>query len=226
MVKKNNTMEKTHFDLSLTLSRLKNLPFELYQVFMIFVVPVALLYFGIIPIEWRFFVLTFCALMLYGIIRKEKWNMEMLGIREFHTEKQLKPYIIFTLIGIFFIIGTALFFGMNPKISTDNALHLFLLFIPVSAFQEFAYRGFLMPILYRIYKSPVRIVFVNALLFTFLHIIYPDAYVSLPLAFIGGVGISMMYLRYPNLILISIAHAIFNFTAVVYGFFVVPNLLR
>ena len=219
-------MSNTHLDFSLKSASLKNLPFELYQVFMIFVVPVALLYFGIIPIEWRFFVLAFCALMIYGIIRKEKWNMDMLGIKEYHTEKQLTPYIVFTLVGIFFLIGTAGLFGMTPKISTDNALHLFLLFIPVSAFQQFAYQGFLMPVLYRIYKSPVRIVFVNALLFTFLHIIYPDARVNLPLAFVGGIAFSMMYLRYPNLILISIAHAVFNFTAILYGFFVVPNLLR
>lgn len=219
-------MNTTHFDLSLKSSALKNLPFELYQVFMIFVVPVALLYFGVIPMQWRFFVLAFCALMIYGIIRKEKWSMEMLGIKEFHTEKELTPYIVFALIGIFFIIGTAYLFNMHPKISTDNALHLFLLFIPVSAFQQFAYQGFLMPILHRVYRSKVRIVFVSALLFTFLHIIYPDADVNLPLAFIGGIGFSMMYMRYQNLILISIVHALFNFTAILYGFFVIPSLLK
>ncbi len=219
-------MDKTHFDLSLKSASLKNLPFELYQVFMLFVLPVTLLYFKIIPIEFRFFVLAFCALMIYGIIRKERWSMEMLGIREFHTEKELKPYIVFALIGIFFIIGTAGLTGMSPKISTDNALHLFLLFIPVSAFQQLAFQGFLMPVLYRAYKSPVRVVFITALLFAFMHIIYPDAHVSLPLAFMGGLAFAMMYLRYPNLILISIVHAIFNFTAVLYGFFVVPHLLR
>ena len=219
-------MNKTHFDLSFKSSSLKNLPFGLYQVFMLFVAPVTLLYFNIIPIEARFFVLAFCALMIYGIVRKEKWNMEMLGIREFHTEKELKPYIIFALIGIFFIIGSAGLNGMSPKISTDNALHLFLLFIPVSAFQQFAYQGFLIPVLHRVYKSPVRIVFITALLFAFMHIIYPDALVSLPLAFLGGLAFAMMYLRYPNLILISIAHAIFNFTAVLYGFFVVPKVIE
>lgn len=219
-------MNNTHIDLSLKSSALKNLPFELYQVFMIFVVPVALLYFGVIPIEWRFFVLAFCALMIYGIVRKEKWSMEMLGIKDFHTEKELYPYVFLAVTGILFIIGLAKILGMPPTISTDNSLHLFLLFIPVSAFQQFAYQGFLMPILNRVYKSKVRIVFVSALLFTFLHIIYPDAFVNLPLAFIGGIGFSMMYMRYPNLILISIVHAIFNFTAILYGFFIVPNLLR
>lgn len=216
---------KKHFDLSLSLQPAKHLPFELYQVFAIFVVPIALIYFGVIPAEWRLVVLLMGALMIYGIIRKEKWSLRMLGVTRFHTEKAFIPYLIFTVTGVFFIIGLASVWHHTPQFEAGNMLHLLFLFLPISALQEFAYRGYLMPVLYHIYRSPVRIIFINTILFAFLHVIYPEAQVNLPLAFIGGLGFSMMYYRYPNLILISLTHAILNFTAVLYGFFTLPNVL-
>lgn len=211
-----------HFDLSVQSVNFRKMPFELYQVFMIFVVPVALIYFGVIPDQWRLFVLVVGGLFIYGIVKKEKWSMEMLGLNEFHTERALKPYVIFTVVGIFFLIGLAYLNGFSAQVVPDNYLHLLFLFLPVSALQEFAYRGYLMPVLHFIYRSPVRVVIINTLLFTFLHVIYPDMEVNLPLAFVSGLGFAMMYYRYPNLILISISHAILNFVAILYGFFIIP----
>jgi len=51
----------------------------------------------------------------------------------------------------------------------------------------------------------------NAVLFSLMHIIYLKAYVTLPLTFIAGIGLAWIYYKYPNLILISIAHTILKF---------------
>jgi membrane protease YdiL (CAAX protease family) len=58
----------------------------------------------------------------------------------------------------------------------------------------------------------------------FLHVIFPNPMIGLPIAFIGGIGFAVMYLRYPSLPLIILSHALINFFVVLYGFFVVPGV--
>jgi membrane protease YdiL (CAAX protease family) len=85
--------------------------------------------------------------------------------------------------------------------------------------QEIAYRGFLFPKLKELTNSWLVIIFVNTILFTILHAIYPMPGLMLPVAFISGLALAVMYRFYPNLILISLSHAILNFIAVLHGFF-------
>jgi membrane protease YdiL (CAAX protease family) len=112
-----------------------------------------------------------------------------------------------------------------PKASDVDDLvvswRLIVFFIPVSVFQEIVYRGFLMPRLGSILKNNVQVVFVNALLFALLHIIYPRPEIMLSLAFVSGLVFAVLYQKYPNIVLISITHAILNFVAVMFGFFTV-----
>jgi membrane protease YdiL (CAAX protease family) len=85
--------------------------------------------------------------------------------------------------------------------------------------QEIAYRGFLFPKLQELSQKWWVVIGANTVLFTFLHIIYPIPGIMLPVAFFSGLALSIMYRYYPNLILISLAHAVLNFIAVLHGFF-------
>ena len=58
----------------------------------------------------------------------------------------------------------------------------------------------------------------------FLHSIFPNPTIGLPIAFIGGLGFALMYMKYPSLLLIIISHSIINFFVVLYGFFVIPGV--
>ncbi|MEA3398924.1 MAG: CPBP family intramembrane glutamic endopeptidase, partial [Patescibacteria group bacterium] len=89
-----------------------------------------------------------------------------------------------------------------------------------SVLQEVVFRGVLMHMLRRAFKSPFFIIILNAALFALIHILYADAKVILPLTFLAGICFSWLYYKYPNLILISISHTILNFTAMILGFFV------
>ena len=96
-----------------------------------------------------------------------------------------------------------------------------LLFIPISVLQEIIFRGVLMNFLIKAFSNPIFIIGLNAAVFAFMHVIYLNSVFVLPFTFIAGIGFAWMYLKYKNLILISVAHTILNFVAVAMGFFVI-----
>ncbi len=190
----------------------------LVQIFVIFILPVLLLYFNIVPTSWRMVLLAISALSIYGIIHHEHWSHEEMGIRHDNFKKAWPYYFFFTVLGF-----TALLFLEHkfkiPNVDTELFfIKTFIFFLPVSFFQEFAFRSFLMPRLQSIFKSNFTIILINALLFTLIHIIYPSLGVILPLVFVSGILFAWLYLKFPNLILVSVAHAILNVTAILLGF--------
>jgi membrane protease YdiL (CAAX protease family) len=193
------------------------------QVFFIFVAPVLLLYFDIIPKGARIIVLLFLALMIYGITRKEQWSHHDFGLRTDNFKTTWFPYALMTLVGVFLIILFSKTIGLAPVGDWFLKPHFLYLFLVVSVLQEFAFRGFLVPVLRGAFPDTAGVVVINALLFTLIHIIYPIPQFSLPLAFIGGIAFALMYVKYPNLYLIAISHSILNFIAVLYGFFVIVH---
>jgi len=189
------------------------------QIFLIFILPIALLHFKILPVDWRVGLLVISALFIYGIIRHEHWTHEDMGIRHDNFKKALPFYFFFTVlsIGVLFLLDYKV--GM-PDINTKMFyLKTFIFFLPISFFQEFAFRSFLIPRLKEVFKNTYVIIFSNAVLFTLIHIIYPNLGISIPIAFVSGIFFAWLYWKYPNLLLISLSHAVLNATAVLLGFF-------
>ena len=191
----------------------------MYQVFLVFILPIALLYSNIIGKDWRILMLLFLTVVIYGIIRREGWHQESLGVHLHNFWKCAGPYALFTVIGVGLLLLLAWYLGYQTLTEFWKSPHFLFLFLPISFFQEFAYRGFLMPLLGKIFKKDNTIIIVNALLFSFLHIIYPHPEIMLPVAFVGGVAFAWIYRKYPNLLAVSIAHSILNYVAVLLGFF-------
>ena len=191
----------------------------LLQIIVIFVLPVVLLMTGIVSVDRRLWVLlVFSLIVLFTVIR-EKWSWQNLGFGDKSFKKSLIPYLIFTCLVLFVII-------LIVKLSERSILrnwwqypHFLFMFIPISFLQEFTYRAFLIPKLKILFKSGVWVVLINAMLFAFSHLIFPDLQIALPMAFIGGLGFAFMYYKYPNLILVSLSHMVLNFTTVLYTFF-------
>lgn len=193
----------------------------LIQICFIFVIPVLLVYFNVINPSWRVFVISVACLLMYGIVRKEKWTEKMMGLSHELTKKHLIAYLVFTLVGSFGIIFFASKLNMQVQSNWWMKPHFWFLFLLLSFLQEFAYRTFLLNLLHRVFTDKLGIVLINALLFTMLHIIYPVPQIMLPLSFIGGLLFAVMYEKYPSLILVTGAHAVLNFIAVLLGFFVI-----
>ena len=199
---------------------------NLLQIVLFFVLPVVLLYFRTVPVKYRLSILALVSITILGVVIQEQWTLEYLGIRTSNFSQTIIPYIIFTILGTGAIITLAKYFHRKPLDNWWTKTHFLFLFIPISILQEFAFRGFLMPKLTVVFVSPVLVILINSLLFAFLHVIYPNPKLLLPIAFLGGLGFAGMYYFYPNLILISLAHMALNFVAVLYQFFTFPQIKK
>lgn len=191
----------------------------LYQIFFIFILPIALLVTGIVPISWRMVVLCVAMIFMYGVIQNEKISDSTMGLSKDTFRRSLIPYCVFTLVGVFVFVRLSDVLAINPQLHWWQHAHFLFLFLPVSLLQEIAYRGFLFPKLRELSKKWWVVIVVNTLLFTLLHVIYPTPGIMLPVAFFSGLALSIMYRFYPNLLLISLSHAVLNFIAVLHGFF-------
>lgn len=189
----------------------------------LFVLPVLLCAYGVIPASWRFLALAAVTMIIVGIVIKERWTLVDLGIRADNLRVAFLPYTLFTVGGVVLITGLARAFGQQPLDRWWTQMHFLFAFIPLSIAQEFVFRGFLMRRLRSMFQTPSVVVGVNALLFAFLHIIYPGQEILFPLAFTGGLGFALVYYLFPNLILASFAHMTLNFFATLYSFFVFPS---
>ncbi len=191
------------------------------ETLLIFLLPILLIYWGIIPNSYRFGALFVVCVVIGIIIFREKWSFKDIGFRMDNLREGLLLYVPLTLVGVFSITYYAHELGMGSILDHKPSFYLLLTFIPVSFFQEFIYRGFLMKMLRSVFADKMTVIFFNATLFTILHIIFPLQPVMLPLAFIGGLYFAIAYYLVPNLWLVSVSHAILNLVAVSLGFFVI-----
>lgn len=194
----------------------------LLQILLVFVLPILLLQTGIIPIRFRIWVLVVTVSILVIFLLKEKWTLEMLHIEKHNLKNFFIPYILFTVASVFIVIFFSERMGREEFSLWWSKRHFIYLFFVVSVFQEIAYRGYLIPALRKIFASPfLIIIIINALIFTYMHSIYGNYQLNLLLAFIGGLGFAAMYIKYPNLVLVTLSHSVLNFSTVLYGFFIV-----
>ncbi len=192
------------------------------QILYLFIAPILLLYYRIVPGKFRFIMLCTVALLLFGIIKRSGWTHADLGMRKDFMKDAL-PYTIFTMLGVAVLLIVSV---VTPQIHNQEIyewwenVRFLLLFIPISVLQEVIFRGILMHLFIKVFSSPLFIIVLNASLFTLIHIIYLNSTIILPLTFIGGIGFAWMYYKYPNLLLISLSHTILNFSAMILGFFI------
>ena len=189
------------------------------EIFILFIVPVLPSFFNRVPKKYRFHLFAAIILIAATIVLSEHWSLNKLGIDLNNISNGLPLYFIFTVAGLIYIFALAKILKYKPTPNWWNNNHFLFGFILMSIGQEFLYRGFLMPDLKLVFSSVIAVVLINALLFTFIHIIYPNRKANLITAFIGGLCFAGIYYYYPNLILISISHMILNFAVVYFGMF-------
>lgn len=190
------------------------------QILYLYLIPILLLYFKVIPANLRIIMLLSVTLLAYGIARYEKWNNDDFGIKKNWT-KDFLPYLIFTVAGIIFLFAVEEFEIGKPMLNWWKNIKFLALFIPLSVVQEIIFRGVLMNMLRRAFSNQFFIIILNAILFSLMHIIYLNFMFVFSITFIAGIGFAWMYYKYPNLILISISHTILNFIGMILGFFVI-----
>ncbi len=184
-----------------------------------FVLPFAFVIGGVIPVDQRRWWYALAGLLALGVARWTGASLRDLGFRGGNARAAVLPYTAFALLGAVVIVVVAVSIGRVPRTSWWLVPHFrYGILIPVSAAQEFFYRGLLTVLLQRLTASPSAIIVANASLFAFLHTIFPEPAVVLPLSFLGGFVFTALWLRLPNLWLASAAHAVLNFVFVLFCF--------
>ena len=192
------------------------------QTILLFVLPILLLYFNVVPVQSRFVILLIFCVLIYSIMRREGWKDEDVGLTFKNIKFEIPYYAVATILGAVLIISVAKYLHLQSVTEWWTRPYFLFFFIFSSVFQEFAFRGFLMPVLGRIFlRSNFTVVLVNSILFAFMHAIYPIPMITLPIAFIGGLLFAGLYSKYPNLLLVTIMHCVLNFVAVYHGFFTI-----
>jgi len=190
------------------------------QILYLFILPILLLYFKVIPEDYRVVMLFAVAVLMFGIVKHAKWTYSDMGIHKTFME-DIVQYTIMTVGGVLFLVWLAQVVPHSPFLDWWKNIKFLVLFIPISVLQEIVFRGILMNMLMRVFKSPIFIIVLNSAIFAFMHVIYLNSIFVLPMTFIAGLAFAWMYYRYQNLILISISHTILNFVAMILGFFVI-----
>ncbi len=167
---------------------------------------------------YRLWLLGLIVAAVLIIVKVGDWSLFELGIRTDNFRESFWPYTVFTLVGLATIALSAQELGRKPDANWRKDKHFLGLFIPISIAQVFLYRSFLIPVLNDILPVAWFVIGAHALLFMYLHIIYPNPKVNLLLALIGGAGFGAMYYYFPNFYLASLSHMALNFIAVYYGF--------
>jgi len=193
---------------------------DILTIICLFVIPPLLFYFNLVKYKYRFYALTGITIIAINIVLLENWTLADLGFRLDNFVKDIIPYVIFTIaISILLIVISRNILKRDHKINWWTNQHLLWGFIPISFLQEFLFRSFLIPLLHNIFISAIVVVLINALLFVLIHVIYKHTIVDMLLVFLEGILLATMYMIYPNLLLIALAHSAHNFIAYYFNYF-------
>ena len=193
------------------------------EVVVLFLLPVLLVYLRIIPLKYIFPTILSVFILVLMITLSKNINPLNLGIRLDNLAISAIPYVLLTIFGSLLIYFLAKKLKKEPFKNCWKFYHFQFGFIFLALFQEFLYRSFLMHELKLMFSSFFLIVIIDAFLFSIMHVIFVDKKMAVSITFLAGLVFASVYYFYPNLLLITLSHAILNFVASYYNFFKIPR---
>lgn len=185
---------------------------------MVAVLPISLIKFKIIFPKFRLFLLIGIFVLVSVLIYLENIPLNKFGMGADNFYLGALTYFVATVVSILFLIILAKIMGNKGAREWYKDPHFLFLFIPISFAQQFLFQGF---ILYKLNLTfgPLVAVVLTALIFGYMHTIFPKPLFSMILGTIAGLLFATLYTIYPNILMASITHSILNPIAVYFGFF-------
>lgn len=184
---------------------------------LLYILPPLLIWFGLLPFEYRFVVLIVVAGLLAAVSYRRKYALCILGIRNDTLRMSLFWNGILTAV---LVIGLVLAYYCDwirpPTVPAWSLFFGFYLFISTPA-QEFIFRGYLFAEMNRsgISSRLMRIV-ISSVLYSWMHVIYNDV-LTLVVTLCMGLVWGFIYDRYPNLMAVSLSHAVLGVISILSG---------
>jgi membrane protease YdiL (CAAX protease family) len=197
---------------------------RIIEFILVTLVPVSIMTFGLIPGILRYGILLAVAVFAGGVIRYRNWTRSDLGLTQ-DTFIYWRQYAFWTTCAFIGILIYWKFLGISrPVWSQVMVVKLIGVSIALSFIQEFLYRSYLFRLWNDISHHAWLVITLNVVVFTYMHTIFPNWEIVLPLTGVGGILFAIMYHRYPNFWMISSMHVVLNFTVLYLGFFPVALL--
>jgi len=189
------------------------------EIILIFILPILWFLLGLGLWEHRLVIFEIFVGLLILLAISHKMNFREMGFRLdnfFQSARLLFPGVLLAIIIIVlfyeFRIGTKYFFN-----NWWNNYFFAYYFLLSALSQEFGYRGYLVTRLKSLFKNPLPIILINASLFALLHILHLSLFITIE-AFFFGAFLTWVYLKKPNLIASSLAHALVGGLVIILGF--------
>jgi membrane protease YdiL (CAAX protease family) len=134
-----------------------------------------------------------------------------LGIRTDNLLSSLIPYSLLAavlILGFFLILRTFDDFSVSCYVLWHQLYPSIWILVALSTLQELFFRGYLIFVLKSFSQSVAIVVFIDALLFGAMHLIFPFPAIIFVTAFLGGIAFATTYYYYPNVILSSLVHSV------------------
>ncbi len=197
---------------------------RIIEFILVTLVPVSVMTFGLIPGILRYGILLAVAVFAGGVIRYRSWTRRDLGLTR-DTFIYWKQYVFCTTAAFIGILIYWKYLGMNrPNWTHVMLVKLVGVSLVLSFIQEFLYRSYLFRLWNDISHRAWLVITLNVIVFTYMHTIFPNWEVVLPLTAVGGILFAIIYQCYRNFWMISAMHFVLNFTVLYLGFFPVALL--
>lgn len=188
-----------------------------------FIAAVASIKIGLVPVRYRIGLLVCIVLAASLVLVSGGATWFAIGIRIDNLWQALFLYAPATMAAAL-ILWALSGFRKTGRVRWVHP-HFLYFALPLSLAQQFFFQAFLLQRLETVFAVPLAIAVV-ALLYGFMHTIYPDKRFNMILASGGGVMWAILYTLAPNLIVASLSHAFLNVFAVRFSFFVFPEDLE
>lgn len=193
--------------------------FKVHLVFILsilYLVPVGLVYAGILPFSLRFHFLIAVTLVTVLLFATRQESLVELGIKNCNWKSDFLPYFLITL-PFLIILALAPKTGLAGRKFIPSSINFYIFYILVSSpCQEFLYRAALRVAVKQISESTYLYIIISAVLYSLLHIVYKDAF-TLAITFVIGIVWAAVYWKHPNLFLVSLSHAILGLVTIRLG---------
>ncbi len=201
--------------------------FKIFEITLVFIGLPLLYYFNFIPFHKSIPLFLVFTIFLILLLKDKDFNRSRFGFNGF---KNWKPLIIrFLIIAILSILIVWRFFNDSffnlPTKSTGLWILIMILYPLWSAFpQELIYRTWFFHRYKILFRNEKVIIFLNALLFSFSHIIFRNG-IAIILSFFGGLMFAYTYRKSQSLLVVFIEHMLYGnliFTIGLGQFFYLP----
>jgi len=203
--------------------------FKWIELILVFIGLPLLYYFNYIPFHKAIPLLAVFTLFLFILIKDKNFNSKIFGMNRFNDWKALllrfTGFIVISLVSVYYFSGDFLFILPRER---PGLWLLILLFYPLwSAYpQELIYRSWFFHRYRNLVKKEWLFIGINALLFSFSHIIFND-WLAIILTFFGGMMFAYTYKRSNSLLVVFVEHMLYGnwiFTVGIGQYFYAPTV--